>query len=379
MDGVAAAALLPHPDVHRLTRRPFDLPSLFIADLRVTRPSLTIAIPTYNRAQNLRLLLSTLERELAGLGDRVRVLVNDNCSTDDTPEITDDFARRVPGTRVVRHASNLGPDENFCRCVAEADADYFWLIGDDDLPRPGAVRYVLDLIEQQAPDLVYLESAWHPALVDNGPDSPMPAVVPLALDQLRFARRVNVWTTFISGLVVRTDTFAGGAAPDELRRHMQTNLVQLSWVLGTLRRGRSFVYVPTPCVLATSGNTGGYGLLKVFGNNFAAIVGQHFGADSAVTRAVVRRCAIGYLPALMWSLRFASVGDFAYEDPSAALREQLGGYAAYRLLVVIGRAPRAVARVALLACQVGSRLLKLLDRVREPFGGRTALTAPRAR
>jgi glycosyltransferase involved in cell wall biosynthesis len=337
------------------------------------RPLLLIIVPTYNRANCLRLLLATLAKEIDGFGDRVSVLVSDNASSDETPEVARAFQALVPSAHVIRHEHNLGPDENFCRCVELADADYFWIIGDDDLPRAGAMRQILQLLGQQAPDLLYMQSDWRETVVDNDPKAPLESMRVHLLDRLEFARRVNVWTTFISGLIVRRDVFAQGANALQLRRYNGTNLVQLSWVLGTLERSRKLFYVPDTCVIATAGNTGGYAVLKVFGENFPAIVSERFGVDSPISNAMIRRCAVEFLPGLLWALRFGNVGKFARENPSAVLRPQLGRYAVYPLLVLIGRAPKLFAGTALVICKLVVRGLRVADRVRGLFGRTTSL------
>ena len=54
------------------------------ASMNTGRPLLTIAIPTYNRSEDLAGLLEVLEPQLAEF-PQVEVLVSDNASTDDTP------------------------------------------------------------------------------------------------------------------------------------------------------------------------------------------------------------------------------------------------------------------------------------------------------
>lgn len=326
------------------------------------RPLLDIIIPTWNRAACLRLLLETLERELAGLHDRVAVLVSDNASTDGTPALVSEFAGRLPGLRSVRHEQNLGPDENFCRAVEATDGRWFWIFGDDDLPAAGLIGLLADLLQAQSPDLVNLRSDWLPRLVDNAPGSPLRDLQAWSLDRPSFARRVNVWTTFISGTIVRRDTFAATAGAAGLRRHAGSQLVQLSWVLGTLARGTRFLDLRAPCILATSGNTGGYKLLKVFGDNFPAIVEAEFGARSPIAVAMLRRLVIGFLPTQLWIFRFGHAGDFAPEHAAATLRPRLGGVPGFSLLVAIGHARKPLAALALRCCAILNRFVRLADR-----------------
>ncbi|MFT4172263.1 MAG: glycosyltransferase [Rhodocyclaceae bacterium] len=337
----------------------------------MTKKRLSILIPTYNRCVHLEMLLETLAHELTGLEELVGVLVSDNGSTDSTSVVMARFAERMPNLRMIRHSQNLGMDENFCGCVEADDAEYFWLMGDDDLPRAGAVGYVLKLVAAQQPDLVYLESDWCAELKDHRPDDPVPNVSPLQLETLTFARRVNVWTTFISGMVVKRATFVDKATSQQLRRYNKTNLVQLSWILGTLAEGRKLLYIPEPCVLATSGNTGGYAVLKVFGEYFPSIVSQQFGADSLVARAVIRRTAFGYLPGLAWKVRTGGVGRFTAEQASAAIvRPDVAGALSCQIVRLISEWPLAFAFTTRVLCSMGAKAIRVHDLILESLGNR---------
>lgn len=329
-------------------------------------PLLTIIVPTYNRADCLALLLQTLRTELAGLESRVHVIVGDNASSDRTAEVTQSFAADFPWVTVLRHERNVGPEENFCLCIERAASRFFWLIGDDDLPRAGAVRALLELLELDDPDLVYLGSDWRGELHDNAPHDPVTRLHALALDRASFARRVHVWTTFISGMVVNRERFLAIQGAGALRRFTGTSLVQLGWVMTLLKSGSRFLVVPQPCVLATAGNSGGYAVFRVFGANFARICADMFGRDDALTRAMVRRNLVTYMPKMVWNVRFSGGGAFEKEDSVEALRREVGHYASFRWLVLpVITLPRPLAR---LFVRVASKLAKLLlwsDRLRQ--------------
>lgn len=296
-------------------------------------PLLTIIIPTYNRAACLRMLLEALRVELRGLDGHVAVIIGDNASTDDTPAVAQNFASIWPETRLLRHKENLGPDENFCRCVEQVSSSYFWIIGDDDLPRAGAIQPLLIMLREHQPDLVYLSSMWTTVLACHDESLHVNDLEASLLDRVTFARRVHVWTTFISGSIVKR-----ALAPDySLRRFTGSHLVQLGWVLGALRNGSRFVHVATPCVLATSGNSGGYSLLKVFGNNFQRIAREAMSGShelESVAEGMIRRASLAYLPDLVWAFRQNRVGSFdPSENVTAALKPELGSSLAYRFLI----------------------------------------------
>lgn len=97
--------------------------------LDMTKPLVTIAIPTYNRGGSyLR------EAILAALGqtyEHIEVLVADNCSTDNTPEIV--YGVTDPKLTYFRHDKNIGANNNANFLLSKAAGQYFLVCNDDDL------------------------------------------------------------------------------------------------------------------------------------------------------------------------------------------------------------------------------------------------------
>jgi glycosyltransferase involved in cell wall biosynthesis len=87
----------------------------------------TIGIPTYNRALYLgRALKSACDQTLPD----VEVLVSDNASTDETPDVVRSFGDRV---RYHRNGENIGMWPNFAQLAQMAGGEYFSWLQDDDL------------------------------------------------------------------------------------------------------------------------------------------------------------------------------------------------------------------------------------------------------
>lgn len=334
---------------------------------------LTIAIPTYNRAPTLSLLLETLVAEISGFEDSIDVLICDNASSDATPEVMARFQRAWPAARLIRHPANLGVDENFCRCIEGACGRYFWLLGDDDLPGVGLISRLLSLIEQESPDMIYLQSQWSRELTPALQQAVTAPLVYSRMGQLDFAKHVHVWFTFISGMVVNRDCLMREDGAAAIRRFPATNLVQLGWVLEILRRGRRYIYVSSPCILAKGGNSGGYALVTVFGRNLTNIVHQVFGEDSSIAKVIIRRNIVSYLPRLIWSARFTSIGveKFQQEDFWMDLKGALANNIYFWLILTpISLAPKLMALPFLVVSILSSIFLRQADRLSFRFGSK---------
>ena len=328
----------------------------------MTVPLLTIVIPTWNRAECLSLLLRTLEGETEGTNGQVCVIVGDNASTDATPQVTREYAGRIPGLQVLRHERNVGADENFCRCLERVSTRFFWIIGDDDLPKEGVVRSVLTLLRRHDPDLLQLGSEWRPQLTGPADGTPAGDLTAVRLGSRAFARRVNVWVTFISGMVVNLERLQRLDPAPSLRRFSGTSLVQLGWVLPLVMSGRHLFVVPQRCILATSGNTGGYKLISVFATNLPAILDSVCGRASAQRNAVVRMLSWSYVPSLLWLTRSDQAGAFAPEDVRSALEPLRPSPAYWLLMLPILKLPRAIAWAFWVVARICGRALGFMAR-----------------
>lgn len=97
--------------------------------------SITIGVPTFNRAALLRRALASLAGEHEGL----RVIVSDNGSTDNTRSVCDDARPAIENFTYVFQDPPLSPTENFCFVRDAATTEYFGWLADDDWFEPDAL------------------------------------------------------------------------------------------------------------------------------------------------------------------------------------------------------------------------------------------------
>lgn len=97
---------------------------------------ISLAIPVYNGANFLR---DALESAVAQGPETAEIVVADNNSTDSTPDIVAEFARRDPRVRHERSEVSLSQAENVSRAVRLCRHEWVQMLCHDDLLRPGAV------------------------------------------------------------------------------------------------------------------------------------------------------------------------------------------------------------------------------------------------
>lgn len=103
-------------------------------------PTLSICIATFNRGSFIG---ATLDSVLAQIEPGVELVVVDGASSDSTAEVMRRYCARYPEIRYRREDSNSGVDADYDKAVGYATGDYCWLMTDDDLLKPGAVRRVV--------------------------------------------------------------------------------------------------------------------------------------------------------------------------------------------------------------------------------------------
>lgn len=92
-------------------------------------PLVTIAIPTYNRAN--KTLYSSIRCACNQDYANLEIIVSDNCSTDNTQETIYSFDDQR--LKYIRQPTNIGSNRNYNACLNAAAGDYFLLLHDDDL------------------------------------------------------------------------------------------------------------------------------------------------------------------------------------------------------------------------------------------------------
>jgi glycosyltransferase involved in cell wall biosynthesis len=118
--------------------------------------SLSICIPTFNRANLLDRLLTSINSEIQLSHWRVEITISDNASQDDTPKVVAKWIKRGLPIIYHRNMTNEGPDANMRQCFEMASGKFRWWIGDDDQVKSGAFDQVQRLI--QIPNVIAIAS-----------------------------------------------------------------------------------------------------------------------------------------------------------------------------------------------------------------------------
>lgn len=111
----------------------------------------SILIPVFNRELHLAACVESALTQTAGDWE---VVICDNQSTDRTWGICQDLAQSDRRVRIFRNASNLGPVQNWLRCVREARGEVGKILFSDDLMAPSFLARTLPFLADPEVGLV---------------------------------------------------------------------------------------------------------------------------------------------------------------------------------------------------------------------------------
>lgn len=115
---------------------------------------LSICIATLNRAE---FIIQTLNSILPQMTNEVELIVVDGASTDGTDRLVGELFSGRPDCHYHRLAEKGGVDLDYCRTVLRAVGEFCWLMTDDDLLKPWAVKRILKHLNDDL-DLLLLNS-----------------------------------------------------------------------------------------------------------------------------------------------------------------------------------------------------------------------------
>lgn len=169
--------------------------------------TLSICIPTYNRAPFLKDCLESVLAASDKCRDRIEIVISDNAGTDNTLQVVEEFRERYEFIRYNRNNENVF-DENFFIAASLATSDYIWIFADDDKMEKEAINEVLSVIDNGHNLIICNYSIW---------DRDLKAVIKARrysyktdmrfYDSNRLLQTFGIGLQFISSIIIKKDVF----------------------------------------------------------------------------------------------------------------------------------------------------------------------------
>lgn len=223
---------------------------------------LTIAIPTYNRCELLKIALDSILKQK---NNKVEVVVYDNASTDGTEGLMKQYAQKE-GVLYYRNPQNLGMDGNFLNCLNAGSGKYIHLMSDDDILLDGAIENMIRLIEKESPDYINLNSCayWSETFDKNNVSAPRMTLEEdlITSDKGTIMEKLGVYITYISATILKRELVHGITSPE---KYMGTHFLHAHIVLEALGKAEGKVVITKdPYLACKMNNSGGFDLYEVW-------------------------------------------------------------------------------------------------------------------
>jgi glycosyltransferase involved in cell wall biosynthesis len=112
------------------------------------QPLLSICIPTFNRAEILKIALQKLLPQVESYKELIEVVISDNASTDHTQKIIENFISKYPqiSFNLFIQKFNTGYYGNFKKCRELSKGKYFWLLSDNDHINDDLIKEIIEVL-----------------------------------------------------------------------------------------------------------------------------------------------------------------------------------------------------------------------------------------
>lgn len=272
----------------------------------IASPLLSIAIPTWNRANFLALNLERLSLEAPDVWRRAEILVSDNASVDDTQQVVEGAIASGLPVRYLRNAENIGSDANIAQCFNLARGNFVLILGDDDLFVDGALSALLERLASNDYGVVCMKPYGFEK--DFRKEYPGTFGSEKVFDNAGlFLAAIGPLMTLISSCVINKKLLPNIDA----RQFCGDNLVQVHLVLRAALAARENLFLDRYLIACKRNNSGGYDFSQVFVSNLGAVLDscKPLGFTESAILAIESRLMLAYYPFYLLRQRVAKSGD----------------------------------------------------------------------
>lgn len=272
----------------------------------VSKPLLSIGIPTFERAAFLRQNLKQLKSQIRDFPKgHLEIIVSDNCSQDDTKNVVKELCSNEMPIRYIRNKKNLGWALNFAQVFDNAKAEYILMMGDDDALVDGALAIIYKILNGQHYGVVGLRPFGYDS--DFKKEQPKKALsLRKYRDDQKFLIATQKFFTLTSALILNKRILAGVNS----KEFVNTDLATFHLMLRAALSAETNLLVEGFLVGSKRQNSFSYEYVDVFVDQFWHIIDSHeqYGLDSRTIRRLEFKRLWSYYPLYMLDIRVKDRG-----------------------------------------------------------------------
>ena len=121
---------------------------------------ISFVIPVFNNEQYLSFAVNSILRQTDDCQGLIEVIIVDDGSTDNTPEIADEIAQKYDRVKVI-HQENQWIYASMNNGIKAAQGEYIYILNSDDKLQDGTLQLLLNKIDEyQHPDVIWTKTIW---------------------------------------------------------------------------------------------------------------------------------------------------------------------------------------------------------------------------
>lgn len=216
----------------------------------------SLAIPTFNRSGDLKILLDSILVNLQNLNpiflNAIEILVSNNASTDNTHNLLNNYKKKMPCSfKVFTQKNNIGFDKNWFFCFKKSRGTYVHVVGDDDVMMPGFLEFIFKnkYLNLDLP-LISIKTFGY----DIEPVSERPLVLNSYLkivSKFVFLKNIKSTLTFISAVLIKKDKIK---ELNVFSKFIGTAIIHVPILLALLKEGNKFGLIDDYFIAAKRSN-----------------------------------------------------------------------------------------------------------------------------
>ena len=274
---------------------------------------LSIAIPTFNRSEWLRLCLSRLLPQLEGFYREVEVTIYDNASPDNTCDVAKSFLVENLPLTYIRNSENIGSDKNIAQCFNRSIGKYVLILGDDDVVLDKSLEKIINVLKNEQYDhgAIYMRAYGYDQNFENEKPFQFFHQSKVYLDADEFMCKCSSGMAFISSLIINKSKIAATDA----NQFIGTALVQTYLFYEAVRSAKTNYFIDEYLIAAKRIEQRDYDVTKVFGTALNEAL-DHFvahGLSNVTVKRINRKLIWYFFPIFLMQLRSDNTPNDAAE------------------------------------------------------------------
>ena len=215
---------------------------------------LSICIPTFNRFKHLDETLNNITNLSQSYNFVNEILIIDNNECNKASKIVSQYSQRFKKIKYIKNEKNIGPENNFKKCILSADSKYVWLIADDDLLFNNSFDIVSKKMKEKFDFLLINWSVYDNDINDSINDSVLPKNIKFSSNKNFILENFSSKLSFISSTIFKKNLFDNQAIEvfDKFIPHQLSFLIFIYHIVSNDHK--DFIYEEVPLIKQRGNN-----------------------------------------------------------------------------------------------------------------------------